>query len=594
MSRLQENLDLALNRFPDLAKELEFPDNITKTVLKIEIAKNGSPTAICKNGYLHSKYDPEKEARKTVESFGRRNNVCGVLEGLCLGYLAEAFIEAYPSSPLIILEPDKKLFMEILSVRNLRKIFEHPNLILLLANHPDSLYSVLPSFRDCNFIYMQNKALRELYKDYFTGIKSVFSKYLERRNINNNTLKKFGKLWVKNLFANFSAGKIKGGIDTLCGAFDNMPALLLAGGPSLDDHREKIKELSSRCLIICVDTASLFLKDLNISPDFIVTVDPQYYNSRHLDYFPDNKPLLVAESSTCPRSIRRHTGEVLIGASFFPLGKFLEKNLFIKKKLGAGGSVATAALDFAVFIGCKIVYIAGLDLGYIENRTHYKGNFLEYSFLSKSGRLNTPDSFNLRIMSNGDPILVKNNNGGPLKSDRRLNIYRWWFENHAQKNDNVSIFALDDRSSYIKGIGICSFENYPLPEIDKASFYKKISEKLSNFSIGASIKLEIKELSNEILKLGKLCEDALIIVDSLSSIEKSEYASSLQKLDQIDRYILSGKNNKMISFLIQSELIDIQSGDNQRDPIENSRILYKAIKDSSQYYFQLVKKYYPG
>ena len=88
---------------------------------------------------------------------------------------------------------------------------------------------------------------------------------------------------------------------------DNSPPyhpLVLGAGPSLDHILPFAAEIAERCVIIAVDTALAALARHAIQPDFAVVIDPQYWNSRHLDRVAPGGTVPICESSVNPRALR--------------------------------------------------------------------------------------------------------------------------------------------------------------------------------------------------------------------------------------------------------------------------------------------------
>lgn len=590
MTFLSKNINLLRNRFPGLAEELENvkPDS---SVIEVIEAKNGMLTGLYNGNYLHSKYKPDMEAIKYLSQINTKKKICAVFEGIGFGYLVSEFIKQRPESAVILILPDIKLFHYLLTLQDFSGILLHNTLIILPESPSHAVNSILPEFRDLEIMIMKNASVSQKFETYFTELDEIIYRFTSRRDINNYTLKKFGKLWLRNLIANYSSEKFDSGIDLFQNCLKDKTALVLAAGPSLDDHRKEIKKMSSDVVLICVDSAVNYCSQLNIKPDFIITVDPQFYNSRHLDFlysgdiFSDS--VLIAESSTCSRSIRRYNGFISIGASFFPMGQYFDKKLGIKKKLGAGGSVATSAWDFARFLGCSSIIMGGLDLGYINNHTHYKGSYFENAVYASNSRCSTMDSLNLKITQNGDPMKVVDFNGNFLKSDRRLNVYQWWFENQCEMYSHISTYSLDKRSTFIKGFK--TFDQ--LPEVNGINEKSKIIQALlvNTFS-NKNINSNFNELISVLKKLKNDCTNALRIIGNREFASRNEYNRMLQTLNSLDEEIMAGKYNQLISYLLQEEIRN--TAYSSKDPLKKSADLYKSIKNACSFYLENLNRYF--
>ena len=143
-----------------------------------------------------------------------------------------------------------------------------------------------------------------------------------------------------------------------------LPALVIAGGPSLDSLAPSLAALRERMVLVSVNTPLRACRERGVEPDFTVVVDPQFWASRSLDWTLAQDGVLVAEPSACPRIFRRETERFFLCSSLFPLGETLEAAVGEKGRLGAGGSVSTSAWDLARLLGARPLYAAGLDLGF--------------------------------------------------------------------------------------------------------------------------------------------------------------------------------------------------------------------------------------
>ena len=63
-------------------------------------------------------------------------------------------------------------------------------------------------------------SFRSLDPEYFRGVEALLREAVDRRQINANTLARFGRLWVRNLLRNVPALVASPGVSALAGAFD--------------------------------------------------------------------------------------------------------------------------------------------------------------------------------------------------------------------------------------------------------------------------------------------------------------------------------------------------------------------------------------
>ena len=71
--------------------------------------------------------------------------------------------------------------------------------------------------------------------EWYADLKEMVERTAERRRVNSRTLNRFGRLWVRNLAANAPILPFSLSLEPLRNRFQGIPALIVAGGPSLDD-----------------------------------------------------------------------------------------------------------------------------------------------------------------------------------------------------------------------------------------------------------------------------------------------------------------------------------------------------------------------
>ncbi len=392
-------LDRNLSRLPGNGGELRgFLESLPDPLPGYEImsAASGEPTARFEGVYLHSPYAPASEARRLVEAElkGKPVGLC-VFQGFGLGYQVEAFLSAFPESAAVVIEPDIPLFIEAMKHRDLSPILSSDRVKFLFNVQPQAVSGYLPENLAGELHVFKLRSLYARNKEYFQETDTAIKQYCSRKEINRNTLKRFGTLWVKNLVTNLHCFGSSRPVSSLAGVFKGIPAVVCAAGPSLDTILPVLPEIRERCLLIAVDTSLRGLRASGLSADFTVVVDPQYLNTRHIDRCGDHAGILVSESSTHPRVFRMVNGVRYFGGSLFPLGKRIEREIGSYGKLGAGGSVATSAWDLARILGCSPICMAGLDLSFPKNQTHYKGSFFEERAISECARYMQVETFSL-------------------------------------------------------------------------------------------------------------------------------------------------------------------------------------------------------
>lgn len=451
------NLSALEGRFPELADLLRKTDPLPLEVVE---TVSGLPTARVGGLLLHSGRDPGEEGRRTARAQAATGADTLVFLGLGLGYAAQAALDLLPGSRLVIAEADPALLTACLDVRDLRPLLSNERVSILAGGEPEGLLWAFERLGSRNVRAVSIKAQAEIYSEWYARAQSVLSRFEAKEAINGNTLRRFGRLWVRNLARNLEEIPRRPGVAELRGGFEGLPGLVAAAGPSLDEVLPRLRELRERAVLVCVDTALRSLLREGVEPDFLVVVDPQYWNARHLDRCPSPSSILVTEGAVWPSVLRQRFSAVRLCSSLFPLGAYIEQRSGAPKgRLGAGGSVATTAWDFARVLGCRPVFMAGLDLAFPGGRTHVRAGRFEQRALSAGRRLRPPATEAFRAYVGAQPRDARANDGTTVRTDQRLSLYSWWFESRMLRHPECPTRNLSAAGLAVEGMPLVSLKS---------------------------------------------------------------------------------------------------------------------------------------
>ncbi|MFW9269923.1 motility associated factor glycosyltransferase family protein [Pseudomonas sp. NR3] len=176
---------------------------------------------------------------------------------------------------------------------------------------------------------------------------------------------------VERLQSTFSLVQEDRDVAELFGNLKGGEAFIIATGPSLERHFEKLHHLSKqaeRPLLICVDTAYRPLIDHGIAPDIVVSID-QRISARHLPPENTDNIALVYLPMADPSVIRAWRGARYAGYSSSPVYRVMREQLR-RAELHVGGSVIHPAVDLAVKMGAAQVTLFGADFAFPHDKTH--------------------------------------------------------------------------------------------------------------------------------------------------------------------------------------------------------------------------------
>ena len=592
-SLLNKNRLLFEKRFPQLAEQYRplFDSPVLPPDVEIITGRNGQVSATYKGLSLHSAYNPEREAQKLISEEEARKADAGVFLGFGLGYGAAAFAKEYASKTLVLIECNPEWFLLALSTIDFSAVFEHQSLVLLVGAPHQTIISVLEKIGLQNCCFFKTKSHTAHNEQYFINLENLIERNRQKKEINDRTLEKFSTLWLKNMCRNIKAAEELDGVARYFGAFSGMNACVIAAGPSLDEILPYIKEIQKRTLIVCVDTALRACLNAGVEPDFIVIVDPQYWNLRHLDGLSAPNSRIITELAVYPPVLRFTCKEKLLCSSIYPLGKYLEKQVKPRGELGAGGSVVTTAWDFARQCGCSRIFMAGLDLGFPERKTHFKGSTFEERSHRLSARLHPAETDSFNALYGAYPYEVSNYEGGKVLTDKRMALYAWWFESKCLEFPEVETCTLCPKGVGIPGITPVSVDEVlKLADIstEKASILDKPSstdfakQKLAFEAALQTARDELYEMMHNAKKAQRICKDALANPGAnASSINK--------KLTEIDSGLINSKAAELASLVFPGENQLKALTENATNPLEKSLIVYKEIEKAVSLHLDFLK-----
>jgi len=617
MSFLEVNKAILQQLYPGLWDDLISADDNEFLLenIKIEATPVGELT-FCVNGiFVHSPRDPVREGQRLIDAVSGEKGAV-VIFGFGLGYAAQA--AASLNRPIIIIEKYKSLFLKALELRDFSDLFSKSKLIFIIGGSTEAITNALILSNDMiralsgsgdsvdndkiKPCVIRNKALMGLDEKWYKAMEDRLHAWAMKDDVNTATHKRFGKRWVRNLIRNMSCIRDLPGISHLEGLINNssLPVFLAAAGPSLDKIKPLLHDIYERCVIVAVDTSLSFFVKNGIQPDFVLVIDPQYWNSRHLDrcIFQSNngtlgQTALIAEPSVYPPVLNLPVKNRFLCSSLFPLGTYMENQVDQKGRLAAGGSVATSAWDFSRLLGAREIWIAGLDLAFPDFKTHFRGARFEEKSNSESYRLNPVEKWIVRALRDGFPFKARCINGDMVLTDKRLSLYAAWFENQFSSFKNIKNYCLFQDGLAISGLEYIEKDKFlELPkrrdEIDKiinTSFlhidevFNKSQEKREREQ---RYDKAVSALNRGLISIKLAADEGTQIIKQVlnGSINPSRKDKVLKELDEIMQRLSKSDVKEIAGFLIPQ----IEEDKEEKDPfyayLKSSLKLLTAITES--------------
>lgn len=336
------------------------------------VAKSGVPTLKINDYFIHSKYDPIREAKQMAENYYTPHHAHLVF-GYGCGYLVDALLSSFKhNEELIVIDP---LFNDRHIVINENhkglRIYESN----ILNNFEFYLGAVAKEVRTAyKTICLPNydKLFSKEYKHMLSKIKDVQYRVL----VNDYTLIRYAKDWHMNFMGNLINLKKDSNIKHLRQVYD-CPVVIASGGPSLNKQINLLKSIRENIILIAAGSTINSLISEGIEPDYVVSIDggiPNYHHFKNLKL--ENAQLIYTmQSHPGVRNAFLNDCYVTGINGFDAVTEYMEKQLDIDLPVFiSGGTVAHLAFNMALYISSGPVALIGQDLAYTDNLTHAAHN----------------------------------------------------------------------------------------------------------------------------------------------------------------------------------------------------------------------------
>ncbi len=424
---MSKNIQFLIQKYPFLESVLSNNDKTTD--IELTPSRTGDLTGKWKDILLHSQFDPRKEATRFMRGneVSQGDNV--LLYGWGLGYHVEQLAEKIGrNGRLVVIELNPQILVAGMGVMDVVSFWDKCNLDLVYG---ETEQSIAEEIKKLNIDGGGWKILihQASYKCMDTKFKNITSLF-EMNMMENRASDVFSKKFRDNFDKNLDLFIRSPGINAYKDFFKGESVLLVGAGPSLDDNLDYLKGNQDKHYIICVDTSFPILLENDITPDFVVSVDPQHETMRHFRCFSKTPVPLIATPVSCAELLKKYPGPLV----FFlqkdhSVTKSLEKYFVDKGVSYSGGSVSCFALDIAVQFGFESIILLGMDYAYTDMR-FYSANALQSVLMFRSAnRFSTIETLHRKRIFSDKLLRVPSYENEKVYSNISLCSYRKNIEN---------------------------------------------------------------------------------------------------------------------------------------------------------------------
>ncbi|WP_313131390.1 motility associated factor glycosyltransferase family protein [Anaerocolumna sp.] len=544
---------------------------------------------------LNSLYRPIEEANRWAEqfSFNNYNNIISMF-GFGNGIFARAIIKKMgEKDTFLIYEPCPDVFFHVLNNYDITDILSNTQISIAIDKINEfEFHNVLRGTMDITNMSEQIMCIYPQYDKIFSEIciefwKEIKDAYIHTKT-NVNTEIVFGKRFIENTLNNIKyIGKSNTILELKEDMPADMPAIVVAAGPSVEKQIDEIKRAKGKTVIFAVDRILEYLLDSGVEPDFVVTVDPmkpvKYFSSRT-----DVKIPLMCFMESNYEILDRHVGKKII----CNCNRFLDKIYLDTKKTPprtrSSASVATVAFTACIALGFERIILVGQDLAYNGGNSHAGGVKEEYNSERE--------------------VMIEDIHGNQVKSRYDWKEFVIWYQDMLTVCPNLKVIDAKEEGAKIKGTIIMTLKEAIDTYCDENSnFSLNIDEKATTFSEKEMvfIKKYLKDNLNVLNEMEEKAQDAIeacnILIKETKKSKTETYTAkdSFKKLSKINNYILEQPINSLIDQYVTAvaaqQLVGIyQFSDDIREnnikTYEKSKNVFKAIIESVDYIRPILEK----
>ncbi len=498
--------------------------------------------------YLNSRYADEEFAKNWIKQFEDDNyKTLYIIFGLSNFRYAKELLKKIGKDNIVLLyEPDKNIFIKAIEVVDITEIVKSDNVVLCIDGINNELFGdfvaiVLADYglmRITKYCCMPN--YDELYIEIWRNvIKSIKEKY-QNVIISRNTEILMASEFIKNIINNckdivrqYSVVQLElrfKQIDNI----EEIPAILVSAGPSLDKNIDEIRKAKGKAFIIAVDTALKTLLKKNIIPDIVITIDSHkppilFMHTKFKDI-----PMVVCDCSNYELYVL-HQGKRFYFAETESYMSYIYNEgtggrLYSTE---TGGSVANNAFSLINILGFKKIILVGQDLAYTGKKFHTTDAYGESD-------KNVLEDYNKYFE-------VEDIYGGKVYTESNMDLYRKWFESQIIRYPRLRVIDATEGGAKIEGSEIMTLKEAIEQECKTDIDFEKIIAELN--------RPITDEKADEILQeIDNIPDDLLAEKDKLK-----KYRRKYEKLEELSRKgKVAGKEfNKLVEDINEiTEYID--------------------------------------
>ena len=513
--------------------------------------------------YLDSLYDPSQAASAWAMQYARseiNDYSIFLVYGLGDGRAVSELMKLKPDCKIIVYEPCQEIFWEAITREEVLQILNAEQVCVIVEGICDEYYfHVLQNVLDySNYQLVVHAVLPNYDRIFDIEYKNVLETYVnivELIVFTRNThmlrgveIARNGYALIGDVIRQYSVTQLWNIVQKK--GMGDLPAILVAAGPSLDKNVRDLKEAAGRAFLMVVDTALNTVLENGILPDMTMTIDSRKPLVLFKNELAGKIPVALSTHSNyevVKKNTARHYYEIDAESYFNHI--FCKITGKIGQQLPTGGSVANNALSLLIDMGFKTIILVGQDLAYPGGKEHTEAAY------NSSADLIQPDKKTY--------IEVEDIYGNMVLTEENMNLYRVWIEKYIAGYKEVHVMDATEGGAKIAGTDICTLKEaihrYCGKEYDISSLLPK-EDTFFTREEQQKLKEKIRKLPDELELLKEVVEKGKNLYEQLDECNHQKKIEECKKIFKKITLMNEDINELEISILIQPYMTEESYG----------------------------------
>jgi len=441
--------------------------------LNVQPSKKGPMTAAVtttdsRTLFLHSRYDPKREALDFCKNLESREAYTVILAGLGLGYYVTALLDTLGAETVIFVsEPNLVTIKTALEHTDLSKKLATGHVEILTSLDKDALHERLQRHSTVLMLgtcFAVPPVSRDHNAEFHAACRQAVMDYAAFAKMSLLTLVRNAEITCRNIANNLPTYVSTPPPDVIRRRFSGCPAILVAAGPSLAKNIGQLRALQDKAVLIAAQTTLRPLLNRGINPHFVTSLDFSEMSRQFFEglAMPDDL-VLVAEPKASWHVIDTFRGMegsrvqgskdssgqmsapdnprtsksldtsnarrvILLDNAF--ARRCIGENLAKRAPMEAGATVMHLAFYLAQWLGCDPIIFVGQDLGFTGHCYYTPGVSIHRAWQPELGRFGTLEMKEWeRIVRHRDILRkVEDVDGRVIYTDEQMFSYLEQFE----------------------------------------------------------------------------------------------------------------------------------------------------------------------